>query len=43
MTKVMDGVKNGIYTAKFADAGLESLATCAVELNHSHEMVRAAN
>ena len=43
MTKVMDGVKNGIYTAKFADAGLESPGTCAVDLNHSHEMVRAAN
>ena len=43
MTKVMDGVKNGIYVAKFVEAGLEAPATCAVDLNHSHEMVRAAN
>ena len=43
MVKVMDGVKNGIYARKFAQAGIEAPGTCVVDLNHSHEMVRATN
>ena len=43
MTKVMDGVKNGVIANRFAKAGISPPGTCVVDLNHSHEMVRATN
>ena len=43
MTKVMDGVKNGVFPSAFAGAGLEAPSSCAVDLHHSHELIPAAN